>query len=391
MTAADSEFGVYDFGLSPDDEARAARLQAECVVVDMLFQGPCGYRSFDDGMLRTVEEQWEVDRDPVRAWNFVVELPARLAARGELADFEACWRGSGITGGTRERDFLSLEDVIGGFAVAQLQFDRLPWLDKALRADDVRKAKAAGRMAGWVNSQDTLAFGRDLGLVEWAWELGLRMLQLTYNSQNLVGSGCTERVDGGITSFGKRLIAKLNELGVVIDTSHCGRQTTLDTCTLSEVPVIASHTSAAGLYAVDRAKTDEELEALAATGGVIGVYAPPFFLSPDPDVSIEAMLDHVDYLVQLVGAEHVGIGTDWPLQMPKWALETITLPWAATAGFRPEHRLDPVRNLVGFDDYRDFPNITRGLVARGYSDADVAAILGGNFLRVWDAVAGLSA
>jgi membrane dipeptidase len=213
------------------------------------------------------------------------------------------------------------------------------------------------------------------------------MVGLTYNMQNTVGGGCTERTDTGVSNLGAALIAKMDELGMIVDTSHSGRQTTLDACELSERPVVASHTSAAGLYEVDRGKSDEELRALAETGGMIGIVAVPPFLGPGPGVTIEAMLDHIDYVARLVGWRHVGIGTDWPLQASRPTLEAVYLPMSWEMGFRPEHNLS-IANLVGFDDYRDYPNITRGLVGRGYDDEQIRGILGENFLRVFEEVCG---
>ena len=376
-------FASFAFGLTESEEARAATLHRESIVVDMLFQGPCGVRSFDAAMSQELRDAWDRDRDPMRGWNRCADLPVRRALNNGNDELERCWRDSGITAGTRERDIVSIEELVRGTAIAQAQFDRFPWLVKALEADDIRLAKAEGRVAAFVNSQDTIGFGTDLTLIECAYDLGLRMLQLTYNSQNFVGCGCTERQDSGLSRFGAELVRELNRLGVLVDLSHCSRRTTLDACDLSTVPVVASHTSAAALYEVDRAKSDEELLAIAQTGGVIGIYAVPFFLSPDSAPTIEAMLDHVDYVVGLVGVDHVGIGTDWPLQMPQWALIEIAQRWTATYGFRAEHNVNCELNLVGFDDYRDFPNITRGLVARGYDDEQVAKILGENFLRVF--------
>jgi membrane dipeptidase len=168
----------------------------------------------------------------------------------------------------------------------------------------------------------------------------------------------------------------------VVDTSRCGPKTTLDACAATQRPLVASHTSAGALYEIDRAKSDEEIRAIANTGGLVGVYAVPFFLSPQEEPAIESMLDHIDYIAQLVGWQHVGVGTDWPLQMSQWALRNVANPWMQAFGFTPEHRIDCTRHLKGFTDYRDFPNITRGLVARGYSDDEARGILGENFLRV---------
>jgi membrane dipeptidase len=384
----DEAFGVYDFGLSAAEEERARRLHADSVIVDMLFEGPVGYRSFNEGMIAETKARWEAESHLERAWWDVYDIPVRWALAGEFPEFETCWRLSGITAGTRERDLVRHEDIVGGFSIAQAQFDRLGWLDKALGAEDIRTAKRNGRCAGVVNSQDTLGIGTDLGLLQACHDFGLRMLSLTYNFANLVGSGCMEPGNGGVTRFGTRFIARMNELGILVDTAHCGKQTTLDACELSSAPVIASHTSAEAVTHVTRAKSDEELLAIAGTEGVIGVCAVPPFVSLEPGATIDHMLDHVDYMVGLVGAEHVGLGSDWPNPMSEWGLRNVAAPCFANVGFGPEHRVDPCINLVGFGDYRDYPNITRGLVHRGYGDAEIRAILGGNFLRVFGAATG---
>jgi membrane dipeptidase len=130
------------------------------------------------------------------------------------------------------------------------------------------------------------------------------------------------------------------------------------------------------------------LRALAGTGGVIGIVTVPFFLGKGPSVTINAMLDHIEYVAEIAGVDHVAIGTDWPMQLPEWMLDDLLQPLFADTGFRPEDELVATQQLIGFDDYRDFPNITRGLVARGWSDEDVAKVLGGNFVRVMEAVCG---
>ena len=371
------EFAAFDFGLSPEQEERARRLHEESIVVDMLFQGPCGYRTY--ARLEPLEPSGDKWADYFAS----NQHPIRKALAGECDDFEGIWRASGLTAANRQALIGSPEH----FSIAQAQFDRFPWLVKALKADDIRRAKAEGKIAGYISTQDTEGVDRKLTKLQQAYDFGMRMVGLTYNMQNSVGGGCTERTDTGVSNLGAALIAKMDELGMIVDTSHSGRQTTLDACELSERPVVASHTSAAGLYEVDRGKSDEEIQALAETGGVVGIVAVPPFLGPGPRVTIEAMLDHVDYVGRLVGWQHVGIGTDWPLQASRETLEAVYLPLMMESGFRPEHNLS-LDNLVGFDDYRDYPNITRGLVGRGYDDEQIRGILGGNFLRVFEEVCG---
>ena len=381
------KFGAYDFGLSHEQEERARQLHRESIVIETLFQGPGAYRSFTDEMVEQLQQEFEQHRDAQKGLWAAIEMPVRAAIRGEFPDFKTCWDESGITAGNRQVGGQWPGDDVSWFALNQAQFDNLPWLIKATTAADIRRAKDEGIHAGFVSTQNTLQFGTDLNLIDRSWELGMRIIQLTYNSVNFVGGGCTDRVDCGVTDFGVKFIERMNHLGIIVDTGHCGKQTTLDACALSTTPVIASHTSAAGVHHHDRAKSDEEFKAIAATGGYVGIYAVSMFLTDNGNATIEHLLDHVDHIARLVGPAHVGIGSDWPMQAPEWGLARLS-EYAQEIGFRQEHGLGRPKTLVGFDDYRDFPNITRGLVARGYADDEIRGILGGNFLRVFESVCG---
>ncbi len=380
-------FADFDFGLTDEQEERATRLHAESIIIDTLFQGPCGYRSFTDEMVEQLKSEFEEHRQVDKGLWSAVQMPIRGAIKGEFPDFYTCWHDSGLTAGNRQTGGDAPGDDLATYALNQAQFDNLPWLIKATRAEDFRRAKQDDIHAGFVSTQNTLQFGNDLSKLDESWDFGMRMIQLTYNSVNFVAGGCTDRVDCGVTDFGKKFIARMNELGIIVDTGHCGKQTTLDACELSTAPVVASHTSAEAVHKHDRAKSDEELQAIVATGGYIGVYAVGMFLTNEQPATIEHMLDHIDHIAQLVGPEYVGIGSDWPMQAPEWGLEMLA-KYAMEIGFREEHGVTTPKNLIGFDDYRDFPNITRGLVARGYSDDDIRGILGGNFLRVFEEVCG---
>jgi membrane dipeptidase len=211
---------------------------------------------------------------------------------------------------------------------------------------------------------------------------------LTYNRMDNVGTGCTERVDAGLSMFGLDVVRHCNEIGMMVDVSHCGHLTTLDACRHSKHPVNANHTAARSLHPHARGKSNEALRAIAETGGIIGVVAVPFFLTDHPSPSIEHMLDHIDYIANLVGWQHVAIGTDWPLQAPEDVLIRTFGSQTQSIGFRSADSIDVTRRLRGFDDCRDLPNITRGLVKRGYTDEKIAGILGENALRVMAKICG---
>ena len=381
-------FGVFDFGLDEAQEERAARLHRDCVVVDALFQGPVGYRVFDATTNRELRSRFESHRDILQGLFDGMQAPVRHAIEGRLDAVKDQWDASGITCGNRQVDLA--DDVIRDrtFSFAQLQFDHFPWLTKALTAGDVRQAHADGTHAGLVSTQVMTGPWRDLDALGYAYEAGMRMCQLTYNTMTRVGTGCTERTDAGLSTYGVDSVRVMNELGIMVDTGHVGRQSTLDACAVSQAPVVASHTAAQGVYQHARGKSDEELRAIADTGGVVGVVTVPFFLAAGPDVDVNAMLDHVEHVAQTAGIDHVCIGSDWPVQLPQWMISDVLQPLAVDIGFRPEDGIVATQNLLGFDDYRDFPNITRGLVARGWSDEDIAKVLGENFLRVMAAVCG---
>lgn len=377
---------LYDYSLTPAQEERALRLHRESIIIDMLFQGPVGAAAYTVEMVRQLQDEYEKHRNAWRAMLTAMAMPPRMAARGEFPMFREWWEISGITCGNRQLDMTSFPEAVASLAVATLQFDRLPWLVKALTGDDIRRAKAEGKHAGLVTAQNTVAIGQDLDNLDMFYECGLRVLQLSYNMMNFVGSGCTERTDAGISNFGARFIERMNKLGMVVDTGHCGNRTTLDACEISCMPVIASHTCVEALSGHARGKSDEEIRALAKTGGVIGIVTVPTFLNMNGPATMNDLLDHVDYVARLVGPDQVGIGTDWPNSLPDWGARLLAEQVAPTIGFRPQDKVPTTEVVDGFADYREFINITRGLVSRGYSDEQVRAILGGNWLRVLDQV-----
>lgn len=216
-------------------------------------------------------------------------------------------------------------------------------------------------------------------------DLGLRVSQLTYNGANRLGSGAFVPEDRGLTAFGGEIVARMNEVGMGVDLSHCGDRTTLDAIAASTEPVLVTHASCRALVpGYPRAKTDEALREVAAGGGVIGVPMLRFMLRDREPVSIEHFLDHVDHLARLVGIEHVGIGSDQglvteddePLEERRRRLEN------APAGYRV-HSDAGWRIGVELLDHalRTF-DVAEGLLRRGYSDDDAALVLGGNFVRV---------
>jgi len=378
--------GRFDLGLSSGEEERAARLHREAVIIDLAFQHPGGYRLFDREPFKSrAEELWRTAKGLKLLDVINFKLPYDL----DLDLMRDLWEATGVTAGLLDA-FMDMAHIDQPQTHLEVMA-RVPWLSLALTAGDVRRAKAAGEHAGIAFAQPVWGFGRDLSLVEKAYERGLRSLLLTYNKTNVVGCGCTERLDHGLTHFGVEVVKKQNELGMIVDLSHCGRQTTLEACRFSKQPVTANHTNVERLFSHPRCKSDEEIKAVADTGGLVGISCVPFFLTRDVDkADILMVLDNIDYVADLVGWRHVGIGTDWPHTVPKEVLRDIFSPATLEllGGGGAPSGSTYLLNVIGFDDYLDYPNLTRGLVKRGYSDEQIKGVLGENYLRIFEEVCG---
>jgi membrane dipeptidase len=383
--------GQFDFGLSAEEEARAARLHRECIIVDLLSQHAGGsiFAAYPKDLQQEFRARRATSRVGVDGLMEVVYWPYEMSKLGKCDLIREWLQSSGLTCGTygldvhdgRDPSAIHLETLVQRYA-------DLPWLRYVTTAREIRQAKRDNVVAFYAHCQPVTPAPRDLEAFDAAYAKGLRSFMLTYNRMDSIGVGCTERVDAGLSMFGIEVVEHCNQLGMIVDVSHCGDLTTLDACRHSRRPVNANHTAARGLHAHARGKSDEALEAIADTGGVIGVVAVPAFLTGDANPTIATMLDHIDYIAALVGWKHVAIGTDWPLQAPDDVLAATLGAAAGSIGFRKEDRLELTRRLEGFDDCRDLPNITRGLVKRGYSDEQIRGILGENALRVFQEVCG---
>lgn len=392
-TAARTEYGRFDFRLLDEDEQRAKRLHESSIIIDLHFQGPCSPDVWSAELLAELDDEiGHQTRTPGGddmdvALRFLLER----ALRGDFPLYHELFLLSGATTGLAEGRLDGERQLLEDAFLASRVASHFMWARRARSAADIRAAKQANQIAYWGMCWLNLLRPDDLALVEVAHELGLMdVVELAYNRQNFIGAGCTELHDPGLSDFGLQFVRRCNDVGVIVDTAHSGRQTTLDACRASRSPVVATHTGAATLYEHDRSKSDEELRAIAGSGGVIGVFAIPFFLGPPSGTppTIELMLDHIDYVVQLVGWQHAAIGSDWPLALPEGILRALLLPLAASLGFRDEHGIDVTAALEGFRDPRDLLNVTRGLVSRGYTDEQIRGILGENFLRVFEDVHG---
>ena len=238
-----------------------------------------------------------------------------------------------------------------------------------------------------MNAQMTAGLYR-LELLDVAYDLGIRMMMLTYNNQNFIGSGCQEAQDSGLSDLGVRFVRRMNDSASSSIRPTAGRRPHSTPAAKSSKPVVASHVGADAVYPHVRNKDDEELRAIADTGGIVGIVALPSFLSGDAHPAVSDMLDHIDHVASTVGWQHVGVGTDHPLMSDKWTLAETSQLYHEQLGFRGGDFGDATLNLIGFDDHRDSVNLARGLLKRGYTDEQIHGILGENFVRVFAAVCG---
>ncbi|MEZ5463160.1 dipeptidase [Dokdonella sp.] len=247
------------------------------------------------------------------------------------------------------------------------------------KATDLDRAKREGKVAIIMGVQNSEHFLEPADVKDF-YQLGQRCSQLTYNSQNLIGSGSTDRVDGGVSDFGVEIIKAMNEVGMLIDVSHSGDRTTLDAIELSARPIAITHSNCRALVDHPRLKTDDAIRKLAEKGGVMGITGVRMFVRDQDPTTVEHMVDHIEHVARLVGIEHVGIGSDADLNgyddMPADQLKQLRGAYKASYAFRDKIDID------GFDHPKKVFDLAESMIRRGYSDSDIALVLGGNFRRL---------
>ncbi|MFC0529376.1 membrane dipeptidase [Phytohabitans kaempferiae] len=256
----------------------------------------------------------------------------------------------------------------------------------ARNGQEIRDVAASGRVAVVLGFQNASSFEDDLDLVEVFFDLGIRVAQLTYNIQNHVGASCYETEDAGLTRFGGYVVGEMNRLGMLVDLSHVGERTSLDAIERSARPVAITHANPAGVWPHPRNKSDEVLRKLAARGGVLGV-APYAHLTGGGPVSLEEWTSMVAYAVDLIGVDHVGIGSD-----ASHGWDDEKLQWIRKGRWSHETQLGPASaDAQGWLPWPDFfktpamfPVIEQGLRDKGFNDVEVDKLVGGNWMRIFD-------
>ena len=264
------------------------------------------------------------------------------------------------------------------------------------QANDIRRAKQEQRAGLLLAAQDGDFIGSKLHRIEAFYRLGLRMMLPAYNRTNHICGGCLDRADGGLTTFGQRVVQEANRVGLLLDCTHVGHRSSLDIIETSEHPVVFSHSNPRAVTNSPRNITDEQIRACAQRGGIIGL-APfgPLVMREGQNAwpTLDDFMDHVDYVVQLLGStEHVGIGTDMSLgtypdhEHDPWGEPDYPKVGEAYGRHVSGDVRSPKRALRDFNSFADVPEMVRKLEDRGYTTEDVRNLLGENYLRVFSQV-----
>jgi membrane dipeptidase len=275
-------------------------------------------------------------------------------------------------------DMNPLAQILTTLASFRAQLERRGDLFVAVGdARDVERAKAEGKLAVGFDLEGSIPLCERPEMVRLFYDLGVRQIHLAYNRNNRVGGGCYDD-DVPLSSLGRRIVGAINDAGMLMDCSHTGYRTSIDIMAVSSAPVIFSHANPRALAANGRNIRDDQIDACVATGGVVCVNGVGRFLD-DPEARTEAILRHVDYLVQRVGAEHVGLGLDYEYHQ---GLDDAPPGLDRAYWWPPAHGYGPEGPRIRIAAPEQFPAITAGLLDLGYAEADVRSILGTNMLRL---------
>ncbi|MFW8596434.1 membrane dipeptidase [Cribrihabitans neustonicus] len=253
--------------------------------------------------------------------------------------------------------------------------------------DDVRRAKAEGRTAIFFGFQNPSPIEDDIGLVEIVHTLGARFMQLSYNNQSLLATGCYEAEDPGLTRMGREVIEEMNRVGLVVDMSHSAERSTLEAVELSARPIAITHANPASWAPALRNKSDTVIRALAETGGMLGFSLYPHHLKDKSACTLESFCEMIARTADVAGTQSLGIGSDLCQDHPDSVVDWMRMGrWTKRVDYGEGSAAAP--GFPGmptwFEDNRDFPNIEAGLRAVGFDAAEVAAIMGENWLRFFD-------
>ena len=327
-----------------------------------------------------VEQIWEYRRQG-RDWTAY----EGLAVSGLDAIFDAFMDGTAMI---TSKAGWKWDDVIWDMGMRLSDIAHQDMLVLATRTEDIRRAKANGQVALVISLEAATMIENELDRIDILYGLGVRSLGIIYSEANMLGTGLREGRDGGLTQFGRQAVRRMNQLGIAIDISHSSDQTSLDTIEASQDPIFITHVGARTLWNTNRMKPDNVIKACAAKGGVVGIEAAPHTTLTEKNKThtIEGFMEHFEYIANLVGIDHVAFGPD-TLFGDHVGLHHA---FAAALSIKAAHgkrNFEEVEYVASIENPAEaFPNIVRWLVKHGYSDTDIAKVMGGNVMRVLDQV-----
>jgi membrane dipeptidase len=281
------------------------------------------------------------------------------------------------------------DDVLHDLGMRLCDLAHQSFVTHCLRASDIRTAHREGKVALVASMEGAAMIEHEVDRIDLLFGFGVRALGITYSESNALGNGLKEKRDGGLTAFGRKAVERMNKVGMLIDCSHCGDQTTLDTIEWSEKPILLSHIGARALWESNRLAPDEVLEACAAKGGVIGVEAAPHttLTRNHRTHDLEGYMEHFEYIVGLVGIDHVGFGPDTlygdHVGLHGVYASNLSMKESRGGSGRTDQDFEPVEYVKGLENPTEgSKNIVRWLVKHGYSDDDIEKVMGRNAMRL---------
>lgn len=309
-------------------------------------------------------------------------------------EFRANYEESGVTlvsptvgRGRLDDPVTQIERVTHQLARWHAMIHELEWMHLVTSPDEARAVADRGEVGILLNVQNIgVEVYENLARLEEMHNFGITIMQLTYNSQNLIGSSANERVDGGLSEHGIDVVEKLNEMDVIIDVSHVGTQSIRDAAEASSSPIIGTHMPQT-TFDYDEGLIEERVEPIAASDGYVGLTILPAFVAPDrQDEAFEIFFDRIEYIADLIGVDRVGIGTDWG----RWTVAQPEPLQAATRDkyLRTKHykQIKTGLNFGPMTRYADWQEMPRELEARGFTESEVAGICGENFMSAWERI-----
>jgi membrane dipeptidase len=359
---------VAELGLDDEQFARVVRLIDENIVIS----------------LHDHPQNFPADMDDLRAYNRTGRQRTSyegLAHSGMTAVFDNMMDGTGCIVSASGWKW---DDVVIDIGMRRADLARQSHVRVAYELSDIHRAHAEGGLALVLCMEAATPIENEVDRIDVLYGFGIRQMGIAYSESNTLGGGLKESGDGGLTTFGRRAVERMNRIGIAIDVSHSGDRTCLDTIEVSTAPIHITHAGARRVWPTSRMKPDEVLTACAQRGGLLGIEAAPHTtISPThPLHSLDSVMDHFEYCVDLMGIEHVTFGPD-TLYGDHVGLHRELSKNPGQLGSSIIAPFDPVPYVTGLENpTENFLSIVGWLVRHGYSDADIVGVIGGNTLRV---------